>query len=82
MQNLLTKYNGGIESTTKGDFPTALEQFRSCLQATTLIALKSSKEQKELQDFIRKISEYITAMRIELERKRLVAAVSFLLNLM
>lgn len=25
MQNLMLKYNNGIESTTKGDFPTALE---------------------------------------------------------
>jgi hypothetical protein len=36
----------------------------------------SQKEQKELEELKRKITEYIIAMRIELERKRLVSAVS------
>jgi hypothetical protein len=39
----------------------------------------SHKEQKELNELIRKITEYITAMRIELERKKLVSAVRKLL---
>jgi hypothetical protein len=43
-----------------------------------MVIVRSQKEQKDLQDFIRKISEYITAMRIELERKKLVASVSYL----
>jgi len=34
----------------------------------------SKDEQKELNELVRKISEYITAMRIELERKKLVSA--------
>jgi hypothetical protein len=36
----------------------------------------SQKEQKELEELKRKITEYIIAMRIELERKRLVSAVT------
>jgi hypothetical protein len=39
----------------------------------------SHKEQKELNELIRKITEYITAMRIELERKKLASAVRKLL---
>ena len=41
--------------------------------------MTSHKEQKELNELIRKITEYITAMRIELERKKLVSAVRKLL---
>ena len=62
--------------TTKGEFVTALETFRGCLQVATLVLLKSTKEQKELQEFIRKVSEYVAAMRIELERKKIVGSVS------
>ena len=39
--------------------------------------MKSQKSQKDLHDLVRKLGEYITAMRIELERKKIVAAVSF-----
>ena len=39
------------------------------------MAVVSQKELKEVQEVIRKISEYTTAMRIEVERKRLVSAV-------
>jgi hypothetical protein len=41
----------------------------------------SQKEQKELDELKRKITEYIIAMRIELERKRLVSAVSICISL-
>jgi hypothetical protein len=37
------------------------------------MALRSKKELAEVQTLIRKISEYITAMRIEIERKKLVS---------
>jgi hypothetical protein len=38
------------------------------------MALRNQKDLKEVLSLIRKISEYITAMRIEIERKRLVGA--------
>jgi len=38
--------------------------------------LRSQKEQKELVEFTKKITEYAMAMRIELERKRLASSVS------
>jgi len=47
----------------------------------TLTVVTSPKEQKELQDLIRKISEYITAMRIELERKKLASAVRIFIRI-
>lgn len=37
------------------------------------MALNNPKDFKEVQTLIRKISEYIMAMRIELERKKVVA---------
>lgn len=36
--------------------------------------LRSQKEQKELVEFTKKITEYAMAMRIELERKRLASS--------
>ena len=75
MSNIMEKYNKGIELTTKGEFGQALDSFRSCLQGVPLIVVTSTKEQKDLQEIIRKISEYITAMRIEIERKKLLSAV-------
>jgi uncharacterized protein (UPF0332 family) len=46
------------------------------MSSVTLAVVTSQKEQKELEELKRKITEYIIAMRIELERKRLVSAVS------
>ena len=40
------------------------------------MALTNPKDFKEVQQIIRKISEYIMAMRIELERKKVVGQVS------
>jgi hypothetical protein len=42
--NILQKYSSGIELTTKGDFASALDQFRSTLQASIMVVLKSQKE--------------------------------------
>lgn len=39
-----------------------------------LAVVYSKESQKELNEIIRKCGEYITAMRIELERKRLVGS--------
>ena len=78
LTTLSQKYTTGIELTTKGDFVTALDTFRTCLQSIPLLIIRSQKDQKELQEFIRKVAEYIAAMRIELERKKLVASVRFL----
>lgn len=40
------------------------------------MALINPKDFKEVQQIIRKIAEYIMAMRIELERKKVVTQVS------
>lgn len=78
---ILVKYNRGIELTTKGEFGQALDAYRHCLQCVPLVVVHSQKEQKDLVELIKKIGEYITAMRIELERKRLASAVSFIVNI-
>lgn len=75
MYNLMQKLARGLDLTSKGDFQGALESFRITLQSIPLMALTNPKDFKEVQQIIRKISEYIMAMRIELERKKVVAQV-------
>jgi coatomer protein complex subunit alpha (xenin) len=71
IESLATK---GVELTTKGEFSESLKVFREALRSVSLVAVVSSKELKMLQGLIGKVVEYITAMRIEIERKKLVAA--------
>lgn len=44
LNSLIQRYNQGIELTTKGDFVSALDQFRLCLQNSTLFVVKHSKD--------------------------------------
>ena len=67
-------FKTGIENTTKGDFSGALSAFRQCLQFVPLIVVNSDQTMNQVKALIKRLVEYITAMRIELERKRLVAA--------
>lgn len=64
----------GVDLTTKGEFSEALKIFREALRSVAMCAVTSSQEQKKLQQLIAKTVEYITAMRVEIERKKLVAA--------
>ena len=76
VDSVVGKYERGIDLTTKGEFNQALDVFRQCMQCVPLVVVNSQEKQKGLLELIRKISEYITAMRIELERKKLASAVS------
>ena len=76
MNTLMQKLARGLDLTSKGDFSGALDSFRTTLQSIPLMAVTNPKDFKEVQQIIRKIAEYIMAMRIELERKKVVAAVS------
>lgn len=67
-------FSKGIELTTKGDFNGAIGAFRSCLQTVPLMTISSEQAQNDVNAIIKRLVEYITAMRIELERKKLVAA--------
>lgn len=60
--------------TTKGDFATALKAFRSIIHQACLLAVTSQKDVTIVKALIAKVKEYITGLRIELEKKRLVAA--------
>lgn len=74
LSTLTTKYNRGIELTTVGDFAKALDAFRSCLQTVPVTLVRGEQEARELQDLVKRTTEYVSAMRIELERKRLAAS--------
>lgn len=77
LNNIRAKYNKGIDLTTKGEFGQALDTFRQCLQGCAVTVVTSQKEKQELTELIRKVGEYITAMRIELERKKIVSDKQF-----
>mmetsp|Transcript_7397 Transcript_7397/g.12488 ORF Transcript_7397/g.12488 Transcript_7397/m.12488 type:complete len:230 (+) Transcript_7397:3090-3779(+) len=66
-------FSRGIELTTKGDFASALGAFRSSLQAIPLICLRTQEQLEQINQLVARLLEYITAIRIELERKRLLA---------
>ena len=74
LQTLQKVFKTGIENTTKGDFSGALSAFRQCLQFVPVIVINSEQSMSAVKSLIKRLVEYITAMRIELERKRLVAA--------
>jgi len=59
----------GIELTTKAEFQNALKTFRNCLHSITMLAI-SQAETKKIAVIVRKLVEYITFLRIELERKK------------
>jgi hypothetical protein len=67
-------FTKGTDLTTKGEFTGAIHAFRQCLQCVPLLVISSEQAEKDLQALIKRLVEYITAMRIELERKKLVAA--------
>lgn len=48
LQTLNAKYTQGIELTTKGDFTSALEAFRQCLQGVPLVVVRTQRESKEI----------------------------------
>ncbi len=63
-----------MELTTKGEFSEALRVFREALRSVCMLALTTESERKKLLGLIGKMVEYICAMKIEIERKKLVAA--------
>ena len=76
LRTLTSKYSKAVDLTTKGEFSQALDAYRQCLHCVPLTIVTSHKEQKELTEMVRKVAEYVTAMRIELERKRLLSQVN------
>lgn len=60
--------------TTQGDFVGAIVAFRNCLQTVPLLAVTSDLSLKDVKTLTAMLVEYITAMRVEIERKRLVSS--------
>lgn len=71
IQSLEDKMAKGIDLTTKGDFIGSLAVFRSLIQSTPLMAVFSQQEVHKVKTLIRQAVEYVTAMRLELERQEL-----------
>ena len=71
IQSLEDKMAKGIDLTTKGDFVGSLAVFRSLIQSTPLMAVFSQQEVHKVKALIRQAVEYVTAMRLELERQEL-----------
>ena len=76
MQTLQKLYLNGVESTTKGDFNGALGQFRQSLQSVPLLSVQTEQDLENVHELIKKLTEYISALRIEIERKKMIAAQS------
>jgi hypothetical protein len=73
LTTLQKMFSKGIECFTKGDFNGSILAFRNCLQFVPLIVVSSEKEMATVTSLTKRLVEYITANRIELERRRLVA---------
>jgi len=71
VHSLEEKLVKGIDLTTKGDFGGSLAMFRSLIQAAPLMAVFSQQEVHKVKTLIRQAVEYVTAMRLELERQDL-----------
>jgi len=67
-------FSKGKEMTTQGDFVGAIVAFRNCLQTVPLLAVTSDLSLKDVKTLTAMLVEYITAMRVEIERKRLVSS--------
>lgn len=64
----------GFDQTTKGQFAEAKTFFQEALRSIVMLAVTQQSEVKQVQNLIKKLVEYITAMRIEIERRRLSTA--------
>lgn len=72
LQMLQKMFTKGKEMTTQGDFVGAILAFRNCLQSIPLLAVTSDQALADVKKLTALLVEYITAMRVEIERKRLL----------
>lgn len=74
LQMLQKMFSKGKEMTTQGNFNGAIVAFRNCLQCVPLLAVSSDQAVAEVKALVAKLVEYITAMRVEIERKNLLTS--------
>ena len=74
LQMLQKMFSKGKEMTTQGNFNGAIVAFRNCLQCVPLLAVSSDQAVAEVRALVTKLVEYITAMRVEIERKNLLTS--------
>lgn len=68
IRSLEEKMVKGINSTTQGDFLGSLAIFKGLIQSVPMMAVQSLQETQKVKALVRQATEYVTAMRMELER--------------
>lgn len=68
--------------TTEGNFSEAVKQFKKCIQIIPLFVAKNEAQEKEARILIKSCSEYITAMRCQIEKQKQPATVKFTILIM
>jgi coatomer protein complex subunit alpha (xenin) len=59
----------GYKLTTSADFSSALHVFRDIIQSAPLLSVSSEKEEAEVRELLKICTEYVTCMRLELQRQ-------------
>lgn len=71
LQMLQKMFTKGKQMTTDGNFEGAIVAFRNCLQSVPLLAITSEQALTDVKKLVSMLVEYITAMRVEIERQKL-----------
>ncbi|CAL8128781.1 unnamed protein product [Orchesella dallaii] len=71
LEDLVKKLKGCFESTTKGDFPCAVEKFRSLLLNIPVVFIDDKSDLSFVQELVILCREYILGLQMELIRKDL-----------
>ena len=66
---LATSLKHGYKLTTSADFAGALNVFRDIIQSAPLLSVNSEREEAEVRELIKICTEYVTCMRLELQRQ-------------
>jgi len=72
-ESIQARINKGIDLMTAYDLGNCLKAFTSCIQMVPLLAITTAEQKVLVAAQIVKIVEYLTAVRCEMERKKLVA---------
>ena len=66
---LASSLKNGYKLTTSADFNGALGVFRDIIQSAPLLSVANEKEEAEVKELMKICTEYVTCMRLELQRQ-------------